>query len=137
LLVEARDDFGITICGPVKKDVRWQANQPEGFGLSQFQIDWEQRTVTCPQGKTSHAWSEQKTAYYETVHSIKFKPSDCEACPVRARCTRSTRGSGYLVILPRVQHEALQKARKEQQTAEFWKRYAKRSGIEGTISQGV
>jgi len=137
LLVDAQDDFGITICGPVKKDVRWQANQPDGLGLSQFQIDWEQRTVTCPQGKTSHAWSEQKTAYYETVHRIKFRPSVCKACLVRSRCTRSKRGPRYLVILPQAQHEALQKARKEQQTAEFWKRYAKRSGIEGTISQGV
>ena len=137
LLVEAHDEYGITICGPVKKDVRWQANEPEGFGLSQFQIDWGQRTVICPQGKTSHAWSEQKTAYYATVNQIKFRPSDCKTCPVRARCTRSKRGPRYLVLLPQAQHEALQKARKEQQTAEFWKRYAKRSGIEGTISQGV
>lgn len=137
LLVDAQDDFGITICGPVKKDVRWQANEPDGLDLSQFQIDWEQRTVTCPQGKSSHAWSEQKTAYYETVHQIKFRSSDCKACLVRSRCTRSKRGPRYLVILPQAQHEALQKARKEQQTAEFWKRYAKRSGMEGTISQGV
>jgi transposase len=137
LLVDAQDDFGINICGPVKKDVRWQANEPDGFGLSQFQIDWENRTVTCPQGKTSHAWSVQKNAYAATVHSIKFKPNDCIPCPVRARCTRSKRGPRYLIILPQSQHEALQKARKDQQTAEFWKRYAKRSGIEGTISQGV
>ena len=137
LLVDAQNDLEITICGPVKKDVRWQANEPDGIDLSQFQIDWDQRTVTCPQGKTSHAWSEQKTAYYDTVHSIKFKPSDCKPCPVRTHCTRSKRGPRYLVLLPQVQHEALQKARKEQQTAEFWKRYAKRSGIEGTISQGV
>jgi len=137
LLVSAQDDYGITICGPVKKDVGWQANEAEGFSLPYFQIDWEQRMVTCPQGHVSHAWSVQKNAYGATIISIKFKPSDCKVCPVRARCTRSKRGPRYLVILPQAQHEALQKARQEQKTAEFWKRYAKRSGIEGTLSQGV
>jgi transposase len=137
LLVSAQDDYGITICGPVKKDVRWQANEAEGFSLAQFQIDWEHRTVTCPQGKVSHAWSVQKNAYGTTVNAVKFQPSDCKACPVRVRCTRSKSGPRYLLILSQAQHEALQKARQAQKTAEFWKRYAKRSGIEGTISQGV
>lgn len=137
LLVQAQDDLGITICGPVKKDVRWQAHQEGGFVLSDFQINWENRTVICPQGKVSTAWSEQSNAYYPLVNQIKFKSSDCNPCPVRYRCTRSKRGSRYLCILPQRHHEALQQARKEQKTAEFWKKYVKRSGIEGTISQGV
>lgn len=137
LLVDAKDDYGVTICGPVKKDVRWQANQEEGYSLPRFKIDWEQHSVTCPQGKTSHAWSVQKNAYGATINSIKFKPSDCKACPVRSCCTRSKRGPRYLVILPQPLHEALQQARQAQKTPEFWKQYAKRSGIEGTLSQGV
>lgn len=67
LLVGAQANFGVTIWGPVKKDVRWQANQADGFSLSDFQIHWEQRTVTCPPGKTASAWSEQ-TPLYHTVH---------------------------------------------------------------------
>lgn len=137
LLVQAQDDFGVTICGPVKKDARWQAHLEEGFVLSDFQINWEKRTVVCPQGKVSRAWSEQRNAYYTLVNQIKFKPSDCNPCPVRYRCTRSKRGPRYLGVLPQRHHEALQRVRKEQKTAEFWKKYAKRSGIEGTISQGV
>ena len=31
----------------------------------------------------------------------------------------------------------MQQLRQEQQTPEFWQKYAQRSGIEGTISQGV
>lgn len=111
LLVGAQESFGVTICGPVKKDVRWQANQEDGFGLPDFRIDWEQRTVTCPQGKIATAWSEQKTAYYPLVHQVKFKPSDCQACSVRSKCTRSKRGPRYLCVLPQAQHEALQNAR--------------------------
>lgn len=98
LLVDSQDDYGVTICGPVKKDVRWQANQEEGLSLAQFEIDWEHHTVTCPQGKMSHAWSEQITAYGATINSIKFRPSDCKACPKRSCCTRSKRGSRCLVI---------------------------------------
>jgi transposase len=137
LLVQAQDDYGITLCGPVKKDARWQAHHEEGFVLSDFQIDWEKRTVVCPQGKVSRAWSEQSNAYYPLLNQIKFRASDCNPCPVRNRCTRSKRDPRYLGVLPQRHHEALQQARKEQKNAEFWKKYAKRSGIEGTISQGV
>jgi transposase len=137
LLVQAQDHFGITLCGPVQKDVRWQATQEDGFGLSNFHIDWDQRTATCPQGKIARAWTESKKAAYPLFHHIQFKSSDCHPCPVRHRCTKSKRGSRTLDVLPRPHHEALQKARQEQKTAEFWKKYAKRSGIEGTLSQGV
>jgi transposase len=34
-------------------------------------------------------------------------------------------------------HEALQQARARQKDTAFWKKYQARSGIEGTISQGV
>jgi transposase len=137
LLVQAQDHFGITLCGPVQKDAQWQANQEEGFGLSDFHIDWDQRTATCPRGKIARAWTESKNASYPLLHHIQFKSSDCNPCPARNRCTKSKCGSRSLGILPRPQHEALQKARQEQKTAEFWKKYAKRSGIEGTLSQGV
>jgi transposase len=38
---------------------------------------------------------------------------------------------------PQAQHEALQQARQAQSPPAFWKKYAKRSGIEGTLSQAV
>ena len=43
-----------------------------------------------------------------------------------------------LTLRPRSEHQmALQQARQRQQTADFKEKYAKRAGIEGTISQGV
>jgi hypothetical protein len=86
----------------------------DDFVLSDFQINWGERTAVCPQSKISKAWSEQSTAYYFLVNQIKFRPSDCNPCPVRNRCTRSKRGPRYLMVLPRRHHEALQPARKEQ-----------------------
>jgi transposase len=39
--------------------------------------------------------------------------------------------------MPQVDYETQQKARKRQETEEFEKQYALRSGIEGTLSQGT
>ena len=40
-------------------------------------------------------------------------------------------------LRPQAQHEAIQKARKEQKTPQWKERYATRAGIEGTLSQGI
>jgi transposase len=42
-----------------------------------------------------------------------------------------------LSFKPKAQYELLQWARQREHTDEFKERYAKRAGIEGTISQGV
>lgn len=137
LLVNAKEDYGIVICGPVKKDVLWQANSGDGFGLSNFQINWDAQYVTCPKGNKSGYWSNRTNEYHQPVIQVRFKKEDCCVCPTQSKCTRSKVGIRHLLLLPQAQYEALQKARQEQKTPAFWKKYAKRSGIEGTISQGV
>jgi transposase len=137
LLVEAKQALGVDVCGPVKQDVRWQANSGQGFGSAAFKIDWAAQTVICPNGQRSNAWSQQTNAYGKPVIQVKFKPSVCRACADQAQCTRSERGARNLVLQPQAQHEALQQVRQTQETDAFRKAYAKRSGIEGTISQAV
>jgi transposase len=137
LLVEAKRDLEVEVCGPAKKDVRWQANAGQGYGLADFTIDWEGQQAICPQGQRSSVWSEQRNAYDQEVIQVRFPKHACGSCPCRDLCTRSKCGVRSLVLRPRAQHEALQQNRKAQTTREFWQRYAKRSGIEGTISQGV
>ncbi len=137
LLVAAERDLDIAICGPAKKDVRWQANTGEGFGLASFKIDWVHQTVTCPNGQTATAWRDYHTPYGKPAIQVKFKTSTCRACADQEKCTRSRRGARSLVLLPQAQHEALQQVRQRQGTADFRRQYAKRSGIEGTISQAV
>ena len=68
---------------------------------------------------------------------IEFSKRDCLACPCRAACTSAAVNPRQLSIRPQAQHEAIQTLRKRQTTQEFKERYALRSGIEGTISQGV
>jgi transposase len=135
--VEAKRDLEIDVCGPVKRDVCWQANSGQGFGSADFKIDWAAQSATCRNGQTSGAWSQQTNAYGKPVIQVKIKPSICRVCADQAKCTRSERGARSLVLQPQAQHEALQQVRQTQQTDAFRKAYARRSGIEGTISQAV
>ena len=43
-------DFSIALIGPVGPDVSWQAKLPDGYNLSQFDIDREKQQITCSQG---------------------------------------------------------------------------------------
>ena len=73
------------------------------------------------------------------VIQIKFATKDCRACVNVRYCIRSTKKypRRLLTIHPKEQYEALQKRRKQEKTAEYAREYARRAGVEGTISQGV
>jgi hypothetical protein len=69
------------------------------------------------------------------VINIRFAQADCRECPVRSQCVSSKR-SRSLTIRAQDQYVALQAARQRQHTEVFKAQYAKRAGVEGTISQG-
>jgi transposase len=64
-------------------------------------------------------------------------PADCFACAARAQCTRVKGQPRGLTLQAQAEHEAVQAARRRQATDAFAVLYARRAGIEGTISQGV
>jgi Transposase DDE domain len=66
-----------------------------------------------------------------------FRPVDCGACPARPLRTRAKHGARHLKLQPRAEHEALRAARERLSTKEGRRLYARRAGIEGTLSQGV
>ncbi len=136
-LVQAKQDYGIAICGPVRTKVCWQAKQNAGFDLAHFRIDWEHHSVTCPAGQSSQQWCERHPKNHHPAIQVRFSPTVCRVCASREQCTRAKSGARTITFLPQTQHEALQAVRQEQQTSEFQSRYSLRSGIEGTISQGV
>ncbi len=70
------------------------------------------------------------------IHA-EFAHRECPACRSRPRCTRATTEGRELTLRPRELHEALQAARRQQETAEWQAEYAVRAGVEGTLSQGV
>ena len=138
VLVSAEQRHKITLIGPVLADTSWQARDEHCFDKSQFSIDWQEQQVRCPQGKISRYWIPTYNRHGKDVIHIKFNPADCKVCPSRGLCTQAKAGARMLAIHPdQAQHQALQKARLRQKAPDFKQKYAKRAGIEGTISQGV
>lgn len=136
-LVASRQEYQIDLVGPASDDHQWQAKAGDGFDVAHFQIDWEAHQVTCPQGHQSARWTPMQTARNRAMIHVDFSPSDCTPCPVRASCTRAKTLPRGLTLQPQAEHAAIQAARLRQTTAEYAERYAQRSGIEGTVSQGV
>jgi transposase len=125
----------VDLIGPTRPDYGWQALAGDRYTAADFAIDWEACRATCPQGRTSSGWTPAvERGRTEVVH-VKFSRKDCKACPPRERCTRAARRS--LTIRAREPFEALKAARSREATEEYRAEYARRAGIEGTISQGT
>lgn len=136
LLVHSRH-LGVDLLGPVRPDISWQAKAGEGFDISGFDIDWETRQVTCPQGHVGAGWYENIGFRGKPRVQVNFRAADCLPCPARDQCTRSASRARQITFPPQQEHLALQAARARQQTEDFKERYAARAGIEGTISQAA
>lgn len=137
LLVQSRADPQIEVLGPVRPDPSWQANTPGGYALSAFTLDWTRKTATCPQGQSSRDWTTGTDSWGNPVVVIQFAGETCAGCPARERCTRAKHQGRSLTVRTQAEHEARQQARRDQETAAWKARYAKRAGIEGTISQAI
>ncbi len=133
---------GIALFGPPRPDPSWQARVEGAYDLTRFEIDWQHERARCPQGKLSSGWSArvEGTDVEGTGRAyvrILFRQADCSACSVRALCTRNRHQARTLRLQPRAQHEALQDLRQRLASKEGRRLYARRAGIEGTLSQGV
>jgi transposase len=51
LLVESRENYGVDLLSPTRRDRRWQARSAEGFGLANFTVDFQRRKAICPEGR--------------------------------------------------------------------------------------
>jgi transposase len=137
LLVSSARDYAIGVIGPIREEHTWQAREQTGYHLTAFQLDWEARRATCPQGNVSTKWSATKDALGTPIINIRFGAVQCRTCSVRQLCTRSATEPRNITVRPQPVHEALQAARQHQHTADFHTRYKLRAGIEGTLSQGI
>jgi DDE family transposase len=128
---------GIDVVAPVREEGHWQGRARTGFGLEQFELDWEARQARCPQGQNSTKWSETHDQAGNAIVNIRFPAAACSSCEQRAGCTRSAAGPRELTVRPQAQHEALQAARARQKSEAFAQLYRVRAGVEGTLSQGI
>ena len=137
LLVDSRTDFDIDLIGPPPGNSTWQTKVEGAYTNEQFTIDWEKRMVHCPQGVASAAWYDYLDKEGKPYHLVQFPKHVCAACPARALCTKAKHNPRQLLLHSQVEHEALHAARQRLGTEEGWTLYARRAGIEGTLSQAV
>jgi transposase len=136
-LLEAHEHFGVNLVGPAMRNTGWQAREGNGFDLGGFELDWEKKEATCPEGKKSMSWKETTRDGRPAVR-VRFSRRDCRPCPSRDLCIRREQSAPFrdLTVRSREHYEALRLAR-ELGLGPDPSRYAGREGIEGTIARAV
>lgn len=137
LLVTAQEQYQVDLLGPTRINLRWQAKEAKGFAADDFKVNWQNQSLTCPEGKSSVSWTPAIDGRNNEVIKIKFAASDCSACPSLHLCTRSQRQRRAVTLRPEAQYNALKQARQREPTSEYQQEYALRAGIEGTLSEGI
>ncbi|MFH9424200.1 IS1182 family transposase [Streptomyces sp. NPDC017529] len=136
-MTDARD-HGVALHGPLKSVTNSQARTRAAYGQDAFTVDWDNKRVTCPNGRTSTSWREDRSQHGLAVVRAQFPVRDCRPCPVVHDCVPALKAKGRAITLrPQQAHQELQQARALQQTEEWKERYKIRAGVEGTFSQGV
>jgi transposase len=128
---------GIELVAPAALDTNWQAQAPERFDRTCFTIDWSHQVVRCPMGQDSIRWTPTTHSRGHPIIRVSFSARHCTPCPSRHLCTQAKANPRILHLLPEAQHLARSVAQQQQTTPAFKQRYARRAGIEGTLSQAV
>jgi transposase len=129
VVVSALATWGIALIGPLLADTSAQARAGNGYARADFTADYDARTVTCPQGRTSASWT-ACAQHGKNAIVATFSAGDCGPCPARGLCTTGKRRQ--LTLMPRALAEAQAAARAAEKTIPFRADYARRAGVEGT-----
>jgi transposase len=121
------ESMQIDLIGPLAYAVTAQDRMADGMTQAQFQVDTQQKNVTCPQGHCAAQAVQLKDGW-----RFMFLTSTCAVCPVRSQCCAGKAGR---TIRINTHYELMQRARARQKTEVFKQDYAQhRSGVEGTLS---
>jgi transposase len=137
LLVQSEAQYGIRLVGPVRDSARWQHHVEGAYALEPWTIDWATPSASCPQGHRSASWYPFQHA--NGHHDIRVTCANEAGADwaQRARCTRATTQPRSLQRQPQPPQEAIDRLRAYMESEEGRRLYAKRAGIEGTLSPGV
>ncbi|RMH21475.1 MAG: IS1182 family transposase [Gemmatimonadetes bacterium] len=97
----------------------WPTRNRGLFGKQDFELDLEAGTARCPGGVTTQIGEK----------SARFPAKSCDACPLRARCTRAKEGRGRVVSI-HPQEDLLAELRGQKATKEGRKRLRERVAVE-------
>ena len=134
VVVAALATWGIALTGPLLAGTSAQARAGNGYARAGFSVDYDTKTVTCPQGKTSASWSPCTQRGKDTILA-GFSARDRGPCPARPQCTKGTRRQ--LSLPPPALAQAQAAARTAQNTAGSQADHARRAGVEGTMHQAA
>ena len=128
----------VTLAGPLPGNRTRQHRDQQGYARDDFRVDYDRQEVTCPQGQVSKGWhGPYPTSSPDAGPLIvaRFTRGQCQPCPARAACTTSGDGKRTVGFPPRELYELQLRNRAGQQDPAWHKRYAVRSGIEGTVNE--
>jgi Transposase DDE domain/Transposase domain (DUF772) len=66
----------------------WPVRNGDCFPKTAFTLDWDQRTIRCPNGALLP---------FEPGGTVRFPSATCAACPLRDRCTTSANGRSVAI----------------------------------------
>jgi hypothetical protein len=131
---QAAMTWNIPVLGPVREDPH--AAQRPGFTKEDFHIDWDNRTLTCPNGITSPPW--KRLSATDTPDCPSSSPQGMPGMRGPPEVHRQRRWQGrHILLLPEPQQKIQSKARKDRKTSSWQRRYAIRAGCEATVSETV
>ncbi|MEI6297767.1 MAG: transposase, partial [bacterium] len=121
---------GTELVGPVALD---HSGTGEGFRQTDFAIDAEKKTATCPGGRSAVHWR-TRPAPEAPDDPNRFEIRivfECEGCPLHDQCTK---GKNRSLVINAFQPEILAR-RAEQESEAFRTRMKRRAAVAGTISE--
>lgn len=137
LFEQSRKQYRVELVGPTRSDNLWQAKKADGFAVSDFSIDYDSQCAVCPAGKQSLYWKPTANPFGKPIIKIRWSRKDCGSCAQHEQCTKSIPPQRQITIRPQKQYEALRQRRELEKSADYTAEYARRTGIEGTISEAV
>jgi len=103
------------------------------FNRSHFRVERSRGVAHCPAGKRS--LRRDAVPGGDPGWTYVFSRKDCSPCPLRGKCTKSSRAARTLKITAKT--DALWRLRRQQKTKRFRKRYRKRVVVEHRIGRLV
>jgi hypothetical protein len=128
----------VTLTGPLPGNPTRQHRTQEGYARDDFRAGYDRQEVTCPQGQVSKGWHGSCPASSPGAAPLivaRFTKGQCQPCPARAACTTSGDGKRTVGFPLRELYDLQVRNRADQQDPAWHKRYAVRSGIEGTVCE--
>jgi transposase len=136
-LLSSQATYQVDLVGPIATNPSWQTRSQAGFGAADFEIHWSEQYALCRERCRSVQWYANKNSHDQDTIQIRFAATDCTPCPVRSLCTQAATLPRTVRVRSQQICDTQEQARTRQHTAEFKAVYAKRAGIEGTLSQSV